>query len=79
MCLMYSAGAQNLASRNLQADQADPDNLAEVAYGPQLATPVPHAGGQDDVRSKGTPSNYKRKIHNNIMAAQAVDREFVDI
>ena len=36
MCLMYRAGAQNLASQN---SQADPDNPAKVAYGPQLATP----------------------------------------
>ncbi len=42
MCLMYRAGTQNLASRNSPADPADP---AKVAYGPQLATPLPHAGG----------------------------------
>ena len=58
MCLMYCAGAQNLASRNsFQADPPHPDNPPEVAYGPQLATPLPHAGGQDDVSSKETPSN----------------------
>ncbi len=31
-------------------------DLAEVAYGPQLATPLPRAGGWDDVSSKESPS-----------------------
>ncbi len=56
MCLMYRAGAQNLASWNSPLDPADPH---KVAYGPQLATPLPHAGGQDDVSSKETPSNQQ--------------------
>ncbi len=48
MCLMYRAGTQNLASRNSPADPADPadpPDPAKVAYGPQLATPLPRAGG----------------------------------
>ncbi len=41
-----AACAQLLASRNSPPDPEDP---AEVAYGPQLATPLPRAGGQDAV------------------------------
>ena len=51
---MYRAGTQNLASRNSPPDPADP---AKVAYGPQLATPLPRGGGKDDLSSKETPSN----------------------
>ena len=34
-----------------------------MACGPQLATSLPRAGGQDDMSSKETPSNYTRIIH----------------
>ena len=72
MCLMYRAGAQNLAPHYPPQDPPDP---AEVAYGPQLATPLPDAGGQDDVSSRETLSNDMIVT----TAAQAVDREFVDV
>ena len=45
MCLMCRACAQNLASRNSPANHANPPDPAKVAYGPQLATPLPRAGG----------------------------------
>ena len=60
MCLMYRAGAQNLATHYYPADPVDPPDPAEVAYGPQLATPLPRAGGKDAVSSKETPSNHYR-------------------
>ena len=58
---MYRAGSQNLASRNSPADPPDPPDPAKVAYGPQLVTPLPRAGGMDEVSSKETPSN--KQIH----------------
>ena len=50
--------------RNSPANPVDPANPAEVASGPPLAAPLPHAGGQDDVSLKETPSNY---YHNRIL------------
>ena len=60
MCLFARACAQNIASRNSPPNPANP---AEVASGPQLATPLPRAGGQDDVSLKETLSNYRRTVH----------------
>ena len=54
---MYCAGPQNLASRNSPVDPPDPADPVKVACGPLLATPLPRAGGQDDVSLKETPSN----------------------
>ena len=45
MCLMYRAGAQNLANQNSPGGPAYPPDPAKVANGPQLATPLPRAGG----------------------------------
>ena len=54
MCVKYRACTQKLASRNSPADLPFP---AEVAYGLQLATPLPRAEGYDDMSSKETPPN----------------------
>ncbi len=57
MDAQFRANVSKVPRLHIECSLPDP---AEVASGPQLATPLPRAGGQDDVSLKETPSNNRQ-------------------